>query len=90
MLEEYEIVKYDGFILDGMTAVNYIKNMVNEYELPVIVEVEQRTFVVSGREELGLLRDVDSEKYISPYATYRCEVVRDENEVIKEIRLIKE
>ena len=90
MLEEYEIVKYDGLVLDGMTVVNYIKNMVGEYELPVIIESEQKTFVVADRTELGLLRDVDSEKYINPYATYRCTVVRDDNEVINEIRLVRE
>lgn len=90
MLEEYEIVKYDGFVIDGMTAVNYIKNMVVEYELPVVVEFGQKTFVVSDRTELGLLRDVDSEKYINPYATYCCMVVRDDNEAVNEIRLVRE
>jgi hypothetical protein len=90
MLEEYEITKYDGLLIDGMTAVGYIKKIVGGYELPVIVEVEQNEIIVRERNEFGMLRDVDSEKYINPYAIFRCQVIRDENEVIIEIRLLKE
>lgn len=89
-LEEYEIVKYDDLKIDGMTAVNYIKKMIGTYELPVYVEEEERAFLLTRREEFDGLRDMDSGKYISPLVTYRCEVIRDENEVITSIRLIRE
>ncbi len=90
MMEEYDIAKYDGLVVDGLTAVGYIKKMVDGYELPVVVAYNEKTFSVTERSELGLLRDIDSEKYISPYAKYRCSVVRDENAVIKEILLMRE
>jgi len=90
MLEEYEITKYDGLSIDGMTAASYIKKIVGGYGLPVIVICGQKSFSVTDRSEFGMLREVDSEKYISPYATYRCQVIRDENEVITEINLLKE
>ena len=90
MLEEYEIVKYDGLLVDGLTAVGYIKKMVGTYELPIAVEAGEESFYVTKREEFEMLRDIDSEKYISPYAIYRCLIVRDENEVITEIKLLNE
>lgn len=89
-LEEYELVKYEEMVIDGITALGYIKNTVVEYDLPVIVEDKQRMFSVTSREELGLLRDVDSEKYISPYGFYQCKVIRNENNVITEINLLRE
>lgn len=88
-LEEYELVKYEDLTIDGMTAIGYIKNVVGEYCLPVIIEENQRKFSVNERTDFGLLRDVDSEKYISPYALYLCKVIRDENDVITEINLLR-
>lgn len=90
MLEEYELIKYDGLIIDGMTAVSYIKKTVGGYEVPVTVESGQETFSVKSREEFSFLRDIASEMYMSPYSMYQCKVVRDENSVISEIRLTKE
>ncbi|MBQ8877756.1 MAG: hypothetical protein IJ029_03440 [Lachnospiraceae bacterium] len=89
-LEEYELVKYDEMVIDGMTALGYIKNVIMEYSLPVIVEEKQRKFSVDSRDDLGLLRNADSGKYISPYGFYQCRVVRNENEVIYEINLLRE
>ena len=89
-LEEYEIIKYDGLMIDGMTAISYIKKMTGTYELPVSVTTLQQEFVVVEKTEWDSLRDIDSQKYINPLAKYHCEVARDENEVITEIRIIIE
>lgn len=89
-LEEYEIVKYDGLLIDGMTAISYIKRMTGSYELPVNVVLEQEEFVVTERSEYDELRNINSEKYMNPLMKYRCEVHRDENEVITEITIRKE
>ena len=89
-MEEYELIKYEDLMIDGITAVGYIKNVVGEYHLPVIVEEKQRKFSVSERADFSLMRDMDSEKYIFPYVLYQCKVIRDENEVITEIKLIRE
>ncbi len=86
-LEEYEIVRYDGLLIDGMTAVGYIKRMVGGYDLTVHVTTEEGKCVISDRSEYPELRNVESEKYINPMAKYRCEVIRDENESIREIKL---
>lgn len=89
-LKEYDLVKYEDLLLDGMTVLGYIKNVVGEHQLPVIVEEKQKKFSVTERAEFGLLRDVESEKYICPYALYKCKVIRDENDVITEINLVRE
>lgn len=89
-LEEYELVKYDDMLIDGITALGYIKNVVGEYHITVIVEEKQRKFSITERDEFGLLRDVDSEKYINPYGVYQCKVIRNENDVITEINLVRE
>lgn len=88
-LEEYEVVKYDELVIDGITAIGYIKKVVGDYELPVIIEESQRKFSITECTEFCLLRDMDSEKYISPYVTYQCKVIRDENDVITKIRLVR-
>lgn len=89
-LEEYEIVKNDGLLLDGLSAISYIKRMINDYGLTVTVLEADRRFTVSERSEYAELRDTASEKYISPLKKYRCEVLRDENGVITGIILEKE
>ena len=86
-LEEYEIVKYDGLQIDGMTAISYIKKMTGTYGIPVQVATEKGIFKVREQSQYSSLRDIDSEQYINPLMKYRCEVVRDENEVISEIKL---
>ena len=88
-LEEYEIVKYDGLEVDGMTAVNYIKRMIGTYKLPVEVTNTNEEFVVK-KEDYSELRNINSEKYINPLAVYHCEVLRDENQAISKIRIIIE
>ena len=72
-LEEYDLVKYEDLLLDGMTVLGYIKKVVGEYQLPVIVEEKQKKFSVTERAEFGLLRDVESESiYIHmPYISVR-------------------
>lgn len=89
-LEEYEIVKYDGMLLDGMTAISYIKRMMITYELPVRVVTVNEEFVVTEQSEYKDLRNINSEKYMNPLAKYRCEIQRDENEVITEISIVME
>ena len=86
-LEEYEIVKYDGYQIDGMTAIGYIKRMTGTYDLPVHVVTVNGEFTVSGQAQYANLRDIDSEQYINPMAKFKCEVVRNENEVITEIKI---
>lgn len=85
-LEEYEIVRYDGLKIDGLTAINYIKRMTDSYHLTVELETIKGSFTIQ-KEDYSELRNSNSEKYVSPLATYVCEVLRDENQTISKIRI---
>lgn len=85
-LEEYEIIKYDGLRIDGMTAVNYIKRMTGSYAMVVELETTEGSFVIT-KEDYSELKDSTSKKYVSPLAIYDCEVLRDENRAIAKIKI---
>lgn len=86
-LEEYEIVKYDGLQIDGMTAISFIKRVTGIYGIPVNVITAKGEFYVLEQSQYAALRDINSDRYINPLAKYQCEVIRDENEVIAEIKI---
>lgn len=89
-LEEYEIVRYDELVIDGMTAISYIKQMVGTYQLWVEISDQEKSFFITETSDFALLRKAGSEKYISPLAVYQCNVVRNENDIITGIQLRKE
>lgn len=88
-LEEYEIVKYEDLLVDGMTVINYIKRMNGTYGLPIYVSADTGDFTIIGKSEYAELRNIESGKYINPLKKYRCKVERDENGVINKIRIEK-
>ncbi len=81
-LEEYEITRYDGLEIDGVTARNYIRQMVTEYGLPVILQGERDGISIETKEECALLREMETSYYVAPMALYECSVIRDENESV--------
>lgn len=86
-LEEYDIVKYDGIRINGMTALSYIKTVTGSYHVPVKVVTETAEFTVLEISDYAELRKIESETYINPQAYYLCTVIRNENEAIKEITI---
>lgn len=86
-LSEYEITQYDGREMDGISVISYIKNMVSNYSLPVWVVTDRGEFTIQDTEELKLLREQDSEYYIGSWELYSCEVVRNENKSIEQIKI---
>lgn len=89
-LKEYEITQFDGREIDGVTAVGYIKNMVNHYGLSVCVQTEGKEFVIETKEKCLQLRNEESEYYISSFGLYECCVVRDENGGVDYILITEE
>lgn len=86
-LEEQGITKYDGYQINGSTAINYIK-VVNAAGVDVEVTTSNGTFTVSDESLYSSLRDMHSNKYINPLMEYRCTVVRDENNTIVKVVLV--
>lgn len=89
-LEEYELTKYDGLFVDGITAVGYIKNIVGTYCIPVRVTTLSGEFSVREVSEYSDLRNMNSEHYIHPMALYLCEIFRDENGAVAEVGITVE
>ena len=85
-LEEQGITKYDGYEINGSTAINYIK-VVNASGIDVEITTWNGTFTVSDDSLYASLRDIHSDKYINPLKEYRCTVVRDENNAIIKVVL---
>lgn len=86
-LEEQEITKYDGYQINGSTAINYIK-VVNAAGVDVEITTSKGTFTVSDDTLYASFRDIHSDKYINPLIEYRCTVVRDANNTIMKVRLV--
>ena len=86
-LEEQGITKYDGYQINGSTAINYIK-VVNAAGVDVEVTTANGTFIVSDDTLYASFRDMHSDKYINPLMEYRCTVVRDANNVIVKVALV--
>ena len=86
-LEEYEIVRYDGMEIDGITVIGYIKTLVGTYQIPAKVTTETTTFVVEDKEQYSSLRDPNAENYIFPLSLYLCEVIKDKNGSIIEVKI---
>lgn len=86
-LEEQGITKYDGYQINGSTAINYIK-VVNAAGVDVEVTTSNGTFTVSDDTLYASFRDMHSDKYINPLMEYRCTVVRDTNNVIVKVVLV--
>ena len=88
-LEEYELTKYDGLCVDGITAVGYIKSVMDTHGVPITVQTNKGSFAVQ-KSEYSSLRNMNSEYYMNPMAFYLCEVFRDENGAISEIGITME
>ena len=86
-LEEQGITKYDGYQINGSTAINYIK-VVNAAGVVVEITTSNGTFTVSDDMLYASLRDIHSDKYINPLKEYQCTVVRDENNTIIKVMLV--
>ena len=86
-LQEYEITKYDGYKINGSTAITYLKNVVQDYTVPVTVITSEHDFVVEDDSVYGKLRDMQSDFYINPLEHFLCNVYRDVNDSITGVTL---
>lgn len=84
-LSEYEIVKYDGREIDGITAISHIKNVVSNYGIQVVLYTEKGSVIVEGAEQLSLLREENSDYYVEAWGIYACNIVRNENDSIEQM-----
>lgn len=85
--KEYNVVKYDGYEISGSVAINYIKTVVSDYEITVVIVKGTDSVTVSEAEQFAELRRIDSGYYLNPLKEYACKVSRDVNEEISSVSL---
>ena len=88
-IEEYEIVKFDGYDISGSQAIYYAKEVVGNHGIPVTFKTTlvPAGFVVSDSSLYGEFRDLNSSYYINPIIQYTVEVKRDENDTITGVEI---
>lgn len=89
-IEEYAIMRYDGYEISGATAISYIKTVIRKYDVPVEVTTSTESFTCSDQSAFSKFRDIGSTYYINPMDQYKVTVVRDYNDVITKVEIIYE
>ena len=82
--KEYGLTKYDGYTINGSTAINYIKTAVTDYEVEAHIIKNNGGAVTTGyiryTSDFMAMRDVTQPiTYINPLKEYTCTVYRDVN-----------
>lgn len=90
-MEERDIMKYDGVAVYGGDVVNFMKKELpgTENGFSVLVIGENTEQCYRTRTEAGPTTEWGSEQYIAPTDEYVGAVVRNENDVITQVRFMK-
>lgn len=87
LVEEYAIIRYDGYKITGATAVSYIKTVVQKHDIPVDVTTPNGAFSCMDKSIFPEFRNISSSYYINPMKQYEVRVVRDGNDVIERVEV---
>lgn len=90
--KEYNLVKYDGYTINGSTAINYIKGCVTDYSVEAHIikgsGATATTGIIKFSSDFTAMRDVtDATKYINPLKEYKCTVCRNANDAVEYIEV---
>lgn len=89
-IEGEEIYQYDGALLSGAEVVNFYKRFFEDaLVLPdflMVIEQNDEVLKLSGGTLLEELKRETSVMYCPNNAVYQCNVIRNENGVIREVR----
>ncbi len=85
-LEEFEVMRFDGCVIDGSRAISYIKRIYGTRNIPIEVKKGGKTFTVDDK-AVSELRKTNSSFYLSPLEKYRVSVLTDENDSANRIKI---
>lgn len=90
--KEYGLLMYDGYTINGSTAINYIKTAVTDYEVVAYIKKDNGGSISTGTiqytSDFIFMRDVTQpETYINPLKEYKCTVSRDVNGAFSSIEI---
>lgn len=86
-VEEQDLVKYDGVKVYGTDVVNLMKKELTGKENGFCITVwdKMHCYTYKNREDVKMVREEETARYIPPFAEYTGEVIRNDNEVIVEV-----
>ncbi len=91
-LSQEELTAYDGIYLKGSDVVNFYRRFLYEdyadFVMVVVKGKEEYMFGEGGQTEA--LTNPEKKSYCRPDASYRCEVVKNVNEVILQVRFVED
>lgn len=93
--KEYGLLKYDGYTINGSTAINYIKTAVTDYEVIAYIKKGSGPSATTGTiqyvSDFTFMRDVTNPAtYVNPLKEYKCTVHRDANGVFSYIEVVEQ
>lgn len=91
-LSQEELTAYDGIYLKGSDVVNFYRRFLYGESadfVMVLVKGEEEYTLAAGM-QTKLLTEPDEKSYCRPDASYRCEVVRNANEIIQQVRFVEQ
>lgn len=91
VVEERDLMKYDGAVVYGSDVVNLMKKELSGTADGFVVTVKEKKTGYSYTDRSGAEKaeDIERAEYIVPTSEYTGKVVRNENGVIMEILFIK-
>lgn len=93
--KEYNLVKYDGYKINGSTAINYIKTCVTDYSVEAHIIKGSGATATTGyikySSDFTAMRDVTATmQYINPLKEYKCVIHRDGNDAVAYVEIIEQ
>lgn len=91
VVEERDLMKYDGAVVYGSDVVNLMKKELSETADGFVVTVKEKKTGYSYTDRSGAEKaeDIEHAEYIVPTSEYTGKVIRNENGVITEILFVK-
>lgn len=91
VVEERDLMKYDGAVVYGSDVVNLMKKELSETADGFVVTVKEKKTGYSYADRSGAEKaeDIEHAEYIVPTSEYTGKVIRNENGVIMEILFVK-
>ncbi len=90
-LSQDELTAYDGIFLNGSDVVNFYRRFLYERaDFSMVVVKGKVEYLIPSGGQTDLLTQPIQKTYCRPSAQYRCEVLRNVNEVILQVRFIEQ
>lgn len=91
-LSQEELAAYDGIFFQGSDVVNFYRRFLQggNADFDMVVEKAGKEYAFSAGGQVKMLTEPEEGSYCRPDAIYRCEIIRNVNDVILQVRFVQE